>query len=65
MNWIGEQLLGYGRIFRPAEIKKRLCEVTGREIRAAARDFFRPERLNLALVSPLKRDPGLARLLDW
>ncbi len=63
MMWLGEQLLGYGKIFSPAEIKRRLGEVTAGEIRAAARDFFRPDRLNLALVSPLKNDRALKRLL--
>jgi predicted Zn-dependent peptidase len=63
MNWLGEQLLGYGRIFRPAEVKRRLREVTAGEIRAVARDFLRPERLNLALVSPLKSASHLAKLL--
>jgi predicted Zn-dependent peptidase len=63
MNWLGEQLLGYGRIFRPAEVKRRLREVTAGEIRAIARDFLRPERLNLALVSPLKSANRLAGLL--
>jgi predicted Zn-dependent peptidase len=63
MNWLGEQLLGYGRVFRPGEVKRRLREVTAGDIRAAARDFFRPERLNLALVSPLKTTARLAKLL--
>jgi predicted Zn-dependent peptidase len=63
MNWIGEQLLGYGRIYTSAEIRRRLHAVTGGEIRAVARDFFRPERLNLALVSPLKSGQGLERIL--
>jgi predicted Zn-dependent peptidase len=54
MNWLGEQLLGYGRIYSPSEIKRRLAKVTLPEIQEAACDFFRPERLNLALVSPLK-----------
>jgi predicted Zn-dependent peptidase len=63
MNWLGEQLLGYGRIFRPAEVKRRLREVTAGEIRAVARDFLRPERLNLALVSPLKSANRLGGLL--
>ncbi len=63
MNWIGEQLLGYGRIFSAAEIKRRLAEVTAAEIRSAARDFLRPEGANLALVTPLKSDPGLSRFL--
>jgi predicted Zn-dependent peptidase len=63
MMWIGEQLLGYGKIFKPGEVKRRLAEVTAGQIRAVARDFFRPERLNLALVSPLKSDFKLAKLM--
>jgi len=63
MNWLGEQLLGYGKIFPPAELKRRLREVSAAQIRAVARDFFRPERLNLALVSPLKSARPLAALL--
>ena len=63
MNWLGEQLLGYGRVFRPAEIKRRLREVTPLAIRSAARDFFRPERLNLAMVSSVKSDREVARVL--
>ncbi len=63
MNWLGEQLLGYGKIFQPAEVKRRLRAVTAGEIRAAARDFFRPENLNLALVSPLKQSNNLVRFL--
>ena len=63
MNWLGEQLLGYGKVFQPAEVKHRLRAVTAGEIRAAAHDFFRPERLNLALVSPLKTEARLVHLL--
>jgi predicted Zn-dependent peptidase len=63
MNWLGEQLLGYGRVFRPAEIKRRLRAITASDIRNVARDFFRPDRLNLALVSPLKSDRHLKPLL--
>ena len=63
MMWLGEQLLGYGKIISPAEIKRRLSEVKISDIRAVARDFIRPERLNLALVSSLKSDSGLAKLL--
>src|SRR5262249_44494204 len=64
MMWLGEQLVGHGRIISPAEIKKRIRAVTAAEVRAVAREFFRPERYNLALVSPLKSDRGLAKLLS-
>jgi predicted Zn-dependent peptidase len=63
MNWLGEQLLGYARIHSQAEIKRRLARVTAAEIRAVARDFFLPERLNLALVSPMKSGRQLQRML--
>ena len=63
MNWVGEQLLGYGRIFSPTEIKRQLSRVTAAEIKAVAQQFFRPERLKLALVSPLKRDTGVEKIL--
>jgi predicted Zn-dependent peptidase len=64
MNWLGEQLLGYGRTFAPAILKRRIQGVTGRDIQNAAREFFRPDRLSLALVSPLKTDRHLRRLLN-
>ncbi|HEY6166886.1 MAG TPA: pitrilysin family protein [Verrucomicrobiae bacterium] len=64
MNWVGEHFLGYGRIPSAAETKRRLASVTAGELRGIARDFFRPERMNLALVTPLKRVPGLARILE-
>jgi predicted Zn-dependent peptidase len=63
MNWVGEQLLGYGKVYPPAVIKRRLARVTPAEICATARDFFRPHRLSLALVSPLKTDVHLRRAL--
>ena len=63
MNWLGEQLLGFGRCFPAAGIKRRLRAVTPGEIRAVAEAFFRSERLSLALVSPLKNGEPLRRQL--
>jgi len=63
MNFIGEQILSYARIAPPTKIKDRLAAVTAAEISRVARDFFQSQRMSLALVSPLKAAPGLARLL--
>jgi len=63
MMWLGEQLSGYGKIIPPEEVKRRICAVKRGDVRAAARAFFQPDRINLALVSPLKRDRGIASLL--
>jgi predicted Zn-dependent peptidase len=65
MNWVGETLLGYGRIVPPAQTRDRLAAVTASLVRAAPRDFFRPERLTLALVSSLEKGEPLERLLRW
>src|SRR5258708_31151930 len=64
MMWLGEQLLGYGKIVPPSEVKRRLSAVKPREIRAVARAFFRPEGMNLAMVSPLKANRRLASTLE-
>ncbi len=64
MTWLGEQYLGYGKIISPEELKNRIAEVTPSDVRAAARDFFRPERFNLALVSPLKEGNRLMPILS-
>jgi predicted Zn-dependent peptidase len=64
MNWLGEQLLGYGRVHTPAETRRRLAQVTAGEVRGVCAELFRSERMNLSLVSPIKKDTGLARLLE-
>jgi len=63
MMILGEQWLGFGRLVPLAETKAKLLAVKPSEVRSAARDFFRPERMTLALVSPRKTAAGLERLL--
>jgi predicted Zn-dependent peptidase len=64
MMWLGEQVLGHRRIIPPAEIKRRIARVTSTEIRSVAADFFRRDRLNLALVTPLRRAGNLRTQLN-
>ena len=63
MMWVGEQWLGYGKIIRPESVKQRWNEVGTAEVRAAAREFIRPDQFNLALVSPLKSARRLEKKL--
>lgn len=63
MTWLGELVVGHGRLKPPALTRDQLAAVTPAQIRAAARDFFRPERLSLALVSPLKSAAHLVGVL--
>lgn len=64
MMWIGEHLLGYGKVLSPEWTKRRLSEVSAAQVRMAARDFFTPDRFNLALISPLKKADGLDKTLE-
>jgi predicted Zn-dependent peptidase len=63
MNNVGEQLLGYGKVMTSAQMKSRFLKVSPAEICSAARDFFRADRLNLALVTPLKSDKHLKKAI--
>jgi predicted Zn-dependent peptidase len=63
MMWLGDHLLAYGKVISPSEIKKRVAEVTAAQVRQVAREFLRSEHISLAMVSPLKRDKGLERLI--
>lgn len=60
MMWIAEQYLGYGNISALDTVRRRLRRVTPAMVRRAAEEFFQPDRLNLAVVSPLKSTRHLA-----
>ena len=63
MTWLGEAILGHDRVILPAEIERRLWAVTPAEVAGVARDFFRADRVNLALVGPMRSTAGLAAQL--
>jgi predicted Zn-dependent peptidase len=66
MMWLGEQVLGHGRVIPPEETRSRLAAVPPAEVRKVAADFLEPSRLSLALVSPRRSDRGLGGLLgSW
>lgn len=52
MIWVGEQLLGFGKIRSVDAIKKSILEVTGEEVRSVAADFFTRKLARIALVGP-------------
>ena len=52
--WMGESLLGYGKILDPAETEKRILAVTPEEIQHVACYCLNRARLGVAVVGPLK-----------
>lgn len=51
-GWIGAQELVFGEILTPQEVIERIEAVQSDEMQELARDLFRPELLNLAIVGP-------------
>jgi predicted Zn-dependent peptidase len=64
MMWLGDHLLGYGKVHSRDDIAKRVSTVTAARVRAVAREFLKPERLSVAMVSPLKDDRVVTRAID-
>ena len=52
MMYLGDSLLGYGRVVHPEETLNGVQAVTADDLRAVANDIFNPIRMTLALVVP-------------
>jgi predicted Zn-dependent peptidase len=63
MMWLGEQLLGYGKLTSIEAVKDKLQAIRPADLPPIARDFFLPSRANLALVAPLRQGANLVRIL--
>lgn len=58
-----DQELLTGKILSPEEIFKKIDAVTLKDIQELAKDIFRPEKLNLALIGPFKNKEKFNKLL--
>jgi predicted Zn-dependent peptidase len=52
MMWIGESILGYGKVLNASEVEKRICAVTPEEVQAVACYCLTRSRLGVAIVGP-------------
>jgi predicted Zn-dependent peptidase len=52
MMWMGECMLGHGRIFHPKEVTEGLQQVDARAVQQLAAELFQPGRMTLAWVGP-------------
>jgi predicted Zn-dependent peptidase len=55
MIWVGEQLLGFGKIRSVEDIKEGILGVTADEVRNIAEDCFTRKKARMALVGPKKK----------
>ena len=63
-SWLGGQELATGRILSIDDVVERIEAVTAADIQRVANDLFTPERLNLAIVGPFKKETQFAKILQ-
>ncbi len=62
-SWIGLQELLRKEILTPEQIFSKIKAVSQADLQRVARDIFRPEKLNLALIGPFKDKERFEKLL--
>lgn len=62
MMWMGESVIGMGRIVHPREVIDSLRGVTAGEVQRIAADLFHPGRITLACISADLKEPELKRM---
>ncbi|MFZ4648584.1 MAG: M16 family metallopeptidase [Patescibacteria group bacterium] len=62
-NWYGFQTILREKIASPEEFLKKMRAVTAGDLQKVAQQIFRPERLNLALIGPMKDQKKLSAIL--
>lgn len=59
-----EQELLENNVLEPEEVYEKIKSVTADDVRGAAQDIFKPERLNMALIGPYDSSDRFMELLD-
>ena len=62
MTWMGETLLGYGKVLDPAESERQFMAVTAEQISEVARECFSEPNMAVAVVGPLS---DAAKIREW
>lgn len=62
-SFYGFQEILKKEIVKPEEIMKKIDAVTASQIQKVAKNIFRPEKLNLAMIGPFKDGTSFAKLL--
>lgn len=63
-SFYGTQELLQKKILSPADIYKEIDKVSQRDIKAIAKDIFRPENINLAIIGPFDDKERFQKLLN-
>ena len=61
--WMGESILGYGKILDPDEIERRVLSVTTQDVQKVACHCLNKGRLGVAVVGPVKDASEIRRMV--
>ncbi|MCX5992989.1 MAG: hypothetical protein NT177_02090 [Chloroflexi bacterium] len=64
-SWYGGQEVLTGKIMTIDEVTQVIENVTMEDIKRIAGDLFKTEKLNLAIVGPIKDDGSIAKLMKF
>lgn len=64
MNFLGEQIIGFRKLQSPDTIIDSINAVTAEDVRLVARNFIKPERANLAIISSIKDTSDIEPILN-
>lgn len=64
-NFYGGQEILTGKILSPQQIVKEVRAVTVQDIQRVARFLFQDDRLNFAVIGPLRDEPGIKKILHF
>lgn len=62
-QFFGVEELALGKVLTPEEVFRKIDRVEVKDVIRVARDFFKPERLNLAIIGPYKDQKRFEKLL--
>ena len=63
-DFFGERALFHKSIETPEEVLKKIEKVTIDEVVAVAKDIFKPQKINLAIIGPYKNEEKFAKILE-
>ncbi len=63
-SWIGAQEILEKQVLTPEEVFAKIEAVSSVDLSRVAKDIFRPEKLNLALIGPFKDEERFKKLLN-
>lgn len=64
-DWYGKQLALHKKISTPTQRLKKITAVTPAQVQKAAKEIFKEEKLNLAIIGPFKNKRDLQKLLKF